>query len=91
VRVIHRTNSVPSSGRVSRKDMQLRLARLAAIERSLSRYLHLTCGHYQTLETFDQYLVFRPKKGWTFCENCNENVEIAKPPKRPPLPEEPMF
>lgn len=88
---VSRSNSTPANGRVSRKDMQLRLARLAAIEKSLARYLHLECGHYQTLETFNLYLVFRPKKGLTFCESCNENVKIAQPPHRRPLPQEPMF
>jgi len=91
VQRIRRTNSEPATGRVSRKDMQLRLARLAAIEKRFCKYIHLECGHYTTLESFDMYLVWRPKKGWAFCEICNDEVKIAQPPKRKPLPEEPMF
>jgi hypothetical protein len=69
----------------------MRLARQAAREKSFARYLKLDCGHYTTLESFDMYLVFRPKKGYAFCEVHNDWVKISKPPMRTPLPEEPMF
>jgi len=70
--------------------MQRALARQAAIERQLSNYLHLECGHLQTYETFQAYR-FAAKVGVTYCEECEDTIKIAKPPKRPPLPETPMF
>jgi hypothetical protein len=77
--------------RLSRKDMQLALARQAARERSFARYLHLECSHYITLETFDMYLVFRPKRGFAFCEIDNKWVKISKPTMRTAPIQEPMF
>lgn len=70
--------------------MQRALARQAAIEKQLSKYLHLECGHLQTYETFQVYR-FAAKSGVTYCENCEKTVKIAKPPKAAPLPQEPMF
>ena len=61
------------------------------MEKKFARYLRLNCGHLQTLETFDQYICFRPKRGWTYCENCDDFVKISQPLKPPDLPMEPMF
>lgn len=70
--------------------MQRALARQAAIEKSLSKYLHLSCGHLQAYDTFEVYR-FAAKSGETYCENCEKTVKIAKPPKAAPLSQEPMF
>lgn len=70
--------------------MQRALARQAAIEKQMSKYLHLSCGHIQVFETFERYR-FAAKQGKTYCEECDELVTIVKPPKKPPLPEEPLF
>lgn len=70
--------------------MQRALARQAAIEKSLAKYLHLSCGHLQTFETFEVYR-FAAKSGETYCEICEATMKIAKPAKQPPLPQEPMF
>lgn len=70
--------------------MQRALARQAAIETQLSKYLHLSCGHLQTYETFQVYR-FAAKNGITYCEQCEATMTVAKPPKRPPTPQEPMF
>lgn len=70
--------------------MQRALARQAAIEKSMSKYLHLECGHLQTYETFEVYR-FAAKSGVSYCEECEAPRKIVKPPKRPPLPQEPLF
>lgn len=81
---------IKSRGRaVPKRTMQERLARQAAIERAISRYLHLECGHYSTLETDLFYSNARPRRGVTWCENCNKWVEIAKPPEPPKYPDDP--
>jgi hypothetical protein len=70
--------------------MQRALARQAAIEKNLSKYLHLACGHLQTYESFEVYR-FAAKSGFTYCEECDDVMQIVKPPKQPPLPETPLF
>lgn len=70
--------------------MQRALARQAAVEKQLSKYLHLSCGHLQTYETFQVYR-FAAKSGVTYCEQCESPMQIAKPPKAAPIPQEPMF
>lgn len=79
------------SPRVSRRTLQERMARQAAIERSMARYLKLDCGHMSTLETDLFYSHMRPKKGQTWCENCHDWVDISKPPPPTIYPDEPMF
>lgn len=70
--------------------MQKALARQAAIERELCKYLHLSCGHLQAYETFEVYR-FAAKSGETYCENCESTVKIVFRRKAAPLPQEPMF
>lgn len=70
--------------------MQRALARQAAIEKQLSKYLHLSCGHFQSYDTFEVYR-FAAKSGETYCENCERTVKIAYPRKAKPLPETPLF
>lgn len=77
--------------RVPKRVMQERLARQAAIERAYARYLHLECGHYGTLEDDERYSHWRPKKGVSWCEKCNDWVAIAKPPAPQSDTDEPMF
>jgi hypothetical protein len=67
------------------------MARLAVIDSSKARYLYLVCGHYSTLETDEAYSIWRPRKGVTLCENCQDWVEIAKPPAPVDLGNTPMF
>lgn len=90
--VIRGAKSSPKPGgprRYSRIQMQKDAARQAAIDRSLSKYLHLLCGHYSTLETDLFYSHLRPKRGFTWCEICNDWVEIARPPSPPTYPDDP--
>ena len=89
MRVVKRANYSSQTGG-GRAEMQRALARQAAIERQLSKYLHLSCGHLQTYETFQVYR-FAAKSGTTYCEQCEKPMTIAKPPKRSPLPDNPMF
>jgi hypothetical protein len=85
-------NGGPSSkGHVSRRDLQQRMARQAAIERAISKYLFLDCGHKSTLQVDEGYSIWRPKKGMTFCENCHDWVVISKPPAPPAIPDTPLF
>lgn len=77
--------------RVPLRTLQERMARQAAIERAISKYLTLECGHMSTLEVDEGYSIWRPKKGMTFCENCHDWVKIAKPPAPTPTPDTPLF
>jgi hypothetical protein len=77
--------------RVPVRTLQERMARQAAIERSMARYLRLVCGHYSTLEVDLFYSDARPKKGMTWCENCHKWVEIKQPPTGDTTPDQPMF
>jgi hypothetical protein len=91
VQVIRGAN-LPQTGRakrIPRKTMQERLARQAVIERALSKYLPLVCGHFSTLDTDLSYSCYRPKRGVTFCESCNDWVEVQKPPAPPEYPDNP--
>lgn len=89
MRVVKRANPLSQTGG-SRAEMQRALARQAAVEKQLSKYLHLSCGHLQTYETFQVYR-FAAKSGVTYCEQCESPMQIAKPPKAAPIPQEPMF
>lgn len=67
------------------------MARQAAIERQRSKYIKLVCGHYQTLEEDERVSHWRPSKGVSYCENCNDWVAIYVPPAVDNTPAEPMF
>ena len=69
----------------------MRMARRAAIESSLAKYIPLECGDYTTLESLNAYRQYSPKRGFAQCEVCNKWVKISNPPMRPPIPQEPMF
>jgi hypothetical protein len=88
---LQKPNGPASYTRVPKRVFQERLAREAAIERAMARYLRLDCGHMSTLETDLFYSHLRPKKGQTWCENCNDWVAISKPPAPTIYPDEPMF
>lgn len=77
----------PSERRV--RGSALSKAQEAAIERSLSRYVALSCGHVTTKEVMVLYAVFGRVD--TYCETCGDWFQLA--PKNEPviLPEEPMF
>lgn len=85
------THGPASYTRVPKRVMQERLAREAAIERALARYLRLDCTHYSTLDTDLLYSHLRPKRGQTWCEICSDWVSIAKPPAPIEYPDEPLF
>lgn len=67
------------------------MARQAAIEGQLARYIPIVCGHLTTLDTQDIYLNYRPKRGMVYCETCHKWQAVAKPSAPPELPQEPMF
>jgi hypothetical protein len=77
--------------RMSKRDIQLRLARQAAMESALARYITIECGHYTDLETQQLYGFARPKRGLVWCEKCDDWLKVAKPPAPQQLPETPMF
>lgn len=72
--------------------MQREMARQAAAERELARYIHVECGHYTDLETQQRYAVFRPKGPKTvYCEKCDDWLRPMPPKQRPPMLEQPLF
>lgn len=71
--------------------MQIALARQAAREKGLAKYIHISCGHYTDLETQQRYGFARPKRGLVYCEDCDKWFRVARPTVREPLPEDPMF
>lgn len=76
---------------LSRNQMQKELARQAAREKGLAKYICISCGHYTDLETQQVYGFARPKRGLVWCETCNDWLRVM--PKRKPkaLPETPLF
>jgi hypothetical protein len=69
-------------------------ARQAAIEKQLSRYLVLSCGHMQTLETSERYAFAALSILGIlhlFCERCGDFSTILPKKERIELPEEPLF
>lgn len=76
---------------LSRTQMQKALARQAALEKGLAKYIHISCGHYTDLETQERYGFARPKRGMVYCEDCDKWLKPVKPPVPPDLPNEPMF
>jgi len=86
-----RSNQPPADGRVlSRTAMQKALARQASIEKELARYIHLVCGHLTTLQSAQKYSHWS-RRGYVFCERCDNNIAVVKPRARPDYPQEPMF
>lgn len=80
------------SGRVlSRSQMQKALARQAAIESDLARYMELDCGHFTTLEVQQLYSRWKPKRGMAMCEHHNDWVLIKRPREVQELPQTPLF
>jgi hypothetical protein len=71
--------------------MQKALARQAAREKGLAKYIHISCGHYTDLETQQRYGFCRPKRGVVYCEDCDKWLKVARPPAPKELPMEPMF
>jgi hypothetical protein len=67
------------------------MARQAAIERELARYIHIECGHYTELETQQRYAVLRPKGHPVYCEKCDKWLKPMPPSPRQQLPETPLF
>lgn len=69
-------------------------AQKAAIEKQMSRYLDLSCGHMQTLETSERYAFAALSILGVlhlYCERCGDFSTIAPKKERPELPEEPLF
>jgi hypothetical protein len=55
-------------------------AQEAVIERKLSRYLHLECGHLVAQEDAMLYDFVRHKAGTFFCEKDNAFFPLKPPP-----------
>lgn len=55
-------------------------AQEAAIERSLSRYLYLECGHLVTLEDAKLYDFITHKAGSYYCEKDENFFPLKSPP-----------
>lgn len=64
-------------------------AQKAAIEKELSRYIPLVCGHNTTVEVVILYGCFGHVQ--PFCETCGDWRELAKKLKVDILPSEPLF
>jgi hypothetical protein len=82
------------TGHFSKAQMQREMARQAAMEKEMARYIQIACGHVSDLETQQRYAVFRPKKKgqFVFCETCGKWLR----PKtyrvtRQNYPETPLF
>lgn len=69
-----------STGHLSKAVMQREMARQAAQEKELVRYIKISCGHITDLETQHQYAVFRATKrqGQVFCEQCCKWLPVEK-------------
>jgi len=79
------------TGRFSKAQMQREMARQAAQEKALARYITITCGHVTDLETQHRYAVWRPKRGLVFCEIDDQWLPAKPPPPRPEYPQQPLF
>jgi hypothetical protein len=66
-------------------------AQQIARSRRRGRYLLLRCGHYTDDETQQEYSAWRPKKRSLYCEVESKWTSIMPKPKKPKLPDEPMF
>jgi hypothetical protein len=55
-------------------------AQAAAVEKSLSRYLHLVCGHMVAVEVAQLYDFAPHQLGTYFCEYCEQfHPRIVRP------------
>ena len=66
----------------------------AAIEKQLSRYLKLSCGHFETLETAERYAFAALSilgELHVFCEKCNDFARIVKIKSVTEYPDNPLF
>jgi len=71
--------------------MQREMARQAALEKNLARYIPIMCGHMTDLETQHRYAVWRPKRGLVYCDKCDDWLAVKPPPKATVYPQQPMF
>lgn len=64
---------------------QARAVKAAAIEKELSRYVRLVCGHLTTYEEIVRTRIWQPSKGKEYCCTCGKWVkrEIHKKPVDP--------
>jgi hypothetical protein len=81
---------IPSRGQRVRPPATLARQR-AAIEKALSRYVRMTCGHLTSPEVIILYECFAPDKISVFCENCEGWSSLLPRAPRVPLPDEPLF
>lgn len=66
-------------------------AKEAAIEKQLSQYIVLVCGHFTTWEMDELFSFGRPARNKMWCEKCGK-WKVKKPrPKTRELPSEPLF
>lgn len=69
-------------------------AQQAAIEKQLSRYLLLSCGCFQTLETAERYAFCALTilgEIHVFCEKCDDFFKIVKNKPKADYPDNPLF
>jgi hypothetical protein len=60
-------------------------------EKGMSRYVELICGHFTTWEDIELYRTFQTKKDRFLCSTCHKWRDKKPPPKKEPIPDEPMF
>lgn len=66
-----------------------RPAQKAAIEKALSRYIALSCGHHCPVEVAEIYKVF--SNADVFCERCGDFKAIIPRKIENVIPQEPLF
>lgn len=67
-------------------------AQKAAVEKRLSNYLYLICGHLSTWEVDRIYSFGRPAKNKSWCEECSKWVTIKqRVTTKEKYPDVPMF
>lgn len=75
----------------ARRPPASRYAREAAIERSLSQYFELSCGHFTIREDQLVWDFAKPGRGKYWCETESKWVKAKPKPKVAKLPQEPLF
>lgn len=61
------------------------------IEKWLTPYLEMTCGHYTHREAVERDSVWAPAKHLFYCDKCDDWLEQKPKPKASDLPEIPPF
>src|SRR6266403_4993086 len=75
----------------SRKPPALIAAQKAAVEKSVSRYVPLLCGHGTYREIILIYSVFALTRDSVWCEKCDKWTTLRPEREKVEYPEEPLF